>query len=856
VAIGDGPSDSGVRRVWLLGTLRIADEAGERAVRGNRTRCLLAWLALHPGAAYPREYLVELLWPDVLGEGGRRRLSDVLYRLRQSLGPHWLEVDDERIALRAGSDLWVDAVAFEGLAEADDGAEARAALDLYVDDLLLDLYDDWVVSPRERLRERFLATLLRVARSAEAEDDLTGAHAHYHRLAHADPLREEGHLGLISTLAALGRPLEALAAYEHLRDLLDEEFGLAPGPQAEALAAGLRADLAERGATARLRDQRTEQGPPFVGRLQERTRLVGLLDRASTGQGGLALVIGPEGIGKTRLLDELAEAAGWRGWQIARGRAEAGGGSPLAPLAPALTELLPPSRLEQLGVQLAPVWLSLVAPLVPHAEAQLPEVPLYRRAAEGDSTLLPRAIGHVLGSLAQVASPLLLLDNVQWADPGLWALLDALRRQLAGCAALVVMAGRDNELRGQPAVWERLTAWDREGVHVLRLGGLSLDDLRELALFMGKPAATPDIVGLDDATGGNPLLALRMLAGATLGGAEGQASAMREFVSGRLSSVDPEARSVLATAAVVGYHFDLGLWTAITPEVSRRRLTRLAGVLEAASLISLQRDGYKFSDRALHAAVYAEVPQADKTRLHERALRDLEETGARAGDRIQHARKAGFTAEVGRLALEDGELALGAVALESALARFDEALAHIPSSALEERYRARYGRAVTLDQLGKRDEQALELRRLRALAAKQGDPARRAKVAHLEARHAAQTGDLERTDRLARQGIALAREAGDDGVSAALMETLAYAARDRGDLVGAEKWIRQAHRIYGRLGDDLGTATHARQTGQFGVVTRRVRDSGRSTRPRGGDARRPRCRVRASQSSQRRRPRS
>jgi hypothetical protein len=83
--------------VWLLGALRVVDDTGERKLRGHRVRSLFAWLALHPGIGYPRDFLVELPWPHTTADRGRRNLSDVLYHLRHSIGPEWIEVGGVQI---------------------------------------------------------------------------------------------------------------------------------------------------------------------------------------------------------------------------------------------------------------------------------------------------------------------------------------------------------------------------------------------------------------------------------------------------------------------------------------------------------------------------------------------------------------------------------------------------------------------------------------------------------------------------------------------------------------------------------------------------------------------------------------
>ena len=77
-------------RVRLLGTLQV--EVAQKPIRisGSKAQSLFAFLLLHPKISHTREYLADLLWPDVSPGRVRRNFSDTLYRLRQALAEDWL----------------------------------------------------------------------------------------------------------------------------------------------------------------------------------------------------------------------------------------------------------------------------------------------------------------------------------------------------------------------------------------------------------------------------------------------------------------------------------------------------------------------------------------------------------------------------------------------------------------------------------------------------------------------------------------------------------------------------------------------------------------------------------------------
>lgn len=353
------------RQVWLLGALRVESEKGPLPIRGSKARGLFAFLVLQPKVPYTREVLADLFWPDAPPDRVRRNLTHVLYRLRQALGPAWLRVAGDRVALRTGADLWVDVWEFERLHKAGDLASLEKAVALYAGDLLPEIYDDWVLVHRVVLREKYLAALLRLGQLAEQHGKLTAAFEYYHRLTQADLLHEEAYRGLMRTLAGLGRLAEALATYTRLEGLLEAELGVLPAEETRRLAGQLRSELElARQVVAFDRQRLTHQ--PFVGRGQERATALAAVEAAIARQGGLLAIEGVAGIGKTRLLEEIASGARWRGATVAAGSATPHpAASPFAPLIDTLAAALAGARATQVETLLPAETLAALSPLHP-----------------------------------------------------------------------------------------------------------------------------------------------------------------------------------------------------------------------------------------------------------------------------------------------------------------------------------------------------------------------------------------------------------------------------------------------------------------------------------------------------------
>lgn len=798
------------RRVRLLGGFSVEVAGRHIAIPHAGARTLLAYLALHPDVPQHREPLVERLWPDLMPQAGRRTLSDAIYRLGRAVGPGWLQVTRRSVALADPEAIWVDAGAFQRLADSADPHTLQAALDLYCGDLLPEIYADWATAPRVALREHYLATIERLALDAEAAGRVELAAERFRRLIAADPLHEAGHCGVMRALARAGRLHEALDHYHRLEALLRAEIGAEPLAETRLLAAQLRAEEEV--------TRRSAQEPLFIGRVAERAILLDQLDRAGARRGGIAVILGEAGIGKSRLLEEIARSARWRRWQVALGRGEALALPPTyAPLDQALAAALPPPRLQQLAQLLPPFWLACLSQLAPVAAAVAPRITI----APADPDRLAVALRHALAALRRITPLMILLDDVQWAGPGLWPLLDRLRPALADLGVLLIVSGRDDQLRAQPSAWERLTSWERAGAPLIHLAGLTADELADLGRARLRTALSAEQRHrLWGASGGNPLIALTIL----YGGPPDQPAAHQSLdtlLAHRLAALAPIARQALDAAAVIGYHFDYALWRQTCAEIGlpTADLPEQAGALERAELIALDPAGYRFTHDTLRAYVYTQAGPARRRLLHTAALAALQTyTPQAARDLLYHAERSERIDQVGPFALQVGAELLQSGAPQEAARYFEQALAALPPDARNGHYTALRGLAQALDRLGERERQSEAVARLYQLAEDLGQAALRAEAAWQRANLDWATGQFSAAHAQARSGIDLARASGDRRQEALLLELAGRAARDLGDYPAAYAHFSDARQCYLDLDDQLGAAWI---DGMLGLVAQR-----------------------------------
>lgn len=248
-------------RIELFARLRA--ERGGVAVsrfRTQKTAALLGYLAYHGARSHPREALIELLWPACEPDAGRNSLSQAIFSLRQQLEPPDVARGSVIVASRAAVHLHRDAFttdvgdfesALRSAGTASGGRRTELlerAIELYRGDLLPELFDDWVLRERDRLRNLFLRNVHERAGELVRSRDLPRALDLAHRAVAADPLHEEACRDLMSALRAVGEAPAALRQYRELEAAIERELGAAPSPATRALAREIEREAAS-GAT-------------------------------------------------------------------------------------------------------------------------------------------------------------------------------------------------------------------------------------------------------------------------------------------------------------------------------------------------------------------------------------------------------------------------------------------------------------------------------------------------------------------------------------------------------------------------------------------------------------------------------
>jgi predicted ATPase len=237
----------------------------------------------------------------------------------------------------------------------------------------------------------------------------------------------------------------------------------------------------------------------FVGRASELALLTGRISAAARGEGGVVLIGGEPGIGKTRLAAEAASRAAAAGLRCVRSRAVPDEGSPpywmFRPALRDLPETFPPNEFHH-------AHLTVIAP---GPRASPPRLDGPANSAEQRFAVF-ESVREYLTDAAASTGLLLLFDDVQWADPPSLRLLRHLADGVAGSRLLLLITYRDTETGGRGELTALLAALARQdAVTRISLTGLTQHEVgQQLAAVTGGAVAPGLAAAIGRRSRGNP----------------------------------------------------------------------------------------------------------------------------------------------------------------------------------------------------------------------------------------------------------------------------------------------------------------------------------------------------------------
>lgn len=432
---------------------------------------------------------------------------------------------------------------------------------------------------------------------------------------------------------------------------------------------------------------------PLVGRRKELAVLEEIWAAVSGGARQALFVGGEPGVGKSRLVAEVATILADHDVAVLLGTSGADHGVPYQPFVEMLDHLFatgPPGSVESLLGDTA----AALSRMTPHL-AHLPAAAEAAGTVRDERRDLFDAIAGLLRSMTAVRPVVLVFEDIHWAQPPTVALLSHVVSVVSGAPLLVLATFRTTAPdRSDDLTLAIADLYHLQGVRRIDLGGLDTDDIAEYLTRQGHvsvAAARRSAPVLRDQTGGNPFF-LRELwrelqpRGGLAALRSAQVPAPRSIgdtLERRLAGLDPATRAILEVAAVIGDAFEVPTLTAASGTDPHRVLA----ALDASAAIGLvqpaaDRPGaYAFLHTLSRQAVLDRLASSRLTVLHGRVAAALEARGTepqvvpRLALHYLRAHMLGFEQQAVHYAAAAARLAERTFAFEEAASWFEQAAA-------------------------------------------------------------------------------------------------------------------------------------------------------------------------------------
>ncbi len=774
----------------------------------RQCRLLVAYLFAHDPCPHQRALLAGLFWPDRTERRALRSLSDALWRCTRALracgySPSPWRKTGSVISLEEGRPRWCDAEEFRRILKRGSDADAcLRAVELYRGEFMEGFYHDWCLQERDWFRDRYVEALRCAVALRMDEGNLESALALGHRWCASTPWSEEAHRHLMVLYARLGRPDEAMAQYVRCAEALAQEFSAEPTDETKQLYRSLLRRTAGQppGATR----------APLVGRVVERSMLWTLMERAERGNGAIVLLHGEAGIGKTRLLEELAKMASFRGARIVRAwsqRTERSAWAAIRQLAAGAVSGVGSARAQE---ALGSEWHEILRPFL-----------------EGEPVRSNRCIGSLAVDAIIAASRtrphLLIWDDLHEADFESVACLVRLARHVRAAPILLAASLRRAEARQTRSLWgmiEHLTA--EPTVHLVRLGPLSPEESLELALAL-EPSLGQRARSCAQASEGNPLLLCELVRNVRASKEVPTAPPERflDILRSRLRSLRRPAREVLGVLSLLGGPVPLDVIGLCVGQAPDDALMAIEELLSTEMLVE-DRQGVRCAHRWVAESVQSLMAPQCRKRLQFRCAQVLAIRGqspAQVASLLVGAKRGGAAIP---FLLAAGRRALKSDAPGSAAEHLTTALRLGPAVTGRYTFRLLEARAAARHRVGDRRGEAADTHRLLVLARSTGEPQLLTKAFMSRAAYAQKTGRAQEGRTLALRARSWARKAGDRRLEARVLCLAAESDLHFGKLREAKAKFGEVLRMGSRgLGAvEIGTALEGAgeaclQRGQF-----------------------------------------
>ena len=437
--------------------------------------------------------------------------------------------------------------------------------------------------------------------------------------------------------------------------------------------------------------------PALVGRDAELSLLEDALLSAVRGDGGVVVLGGEAGMGKSRLAREVSHRAERLGCTVMSGAcSEAELSLPYLPFLEAIGNYLTRQDVAALRERLGPAAeeLGQLFPQMGHA------------ASAGADPMMAKlrlfeAIVLLLTDAARSRGLLLVVEDLHWADPATRELVDYATRRLRSTKVLMLATYRTDELHRKHALLPSIQAWRRSGqAQMLEIEALPADGVKAMVMSIFDEAEVSDEFRdfVYERSEGNPFVLEEMLRDAIDRGDIFQGErgwdrksvhemrvprTVRDAILQRLSRLQPVEVEVLSAASAIGLTFDVATLAAVTGKTEQ--VVHVA--LDACVINQLLEEADRptgrhcFRHALTREAVYEDIVLPRRQQLHARIAEVLEsQPGWKAIDLAHHLLMAGSYEQAVGMCVAAAEAALATHAYRDAADLFERAIPHVRDS--------------------------------------------------------------------------------------------------------------------------------------------------------------------------------
>jgi DNA-binding NarL/FixJ family response regulator/tetratricopeptide (TPR) repeat protein len=421
---------------------------------------------------------------------------------------------------------------------------------------------------------------------------------------------------------------------------------------------------------------------PLVGRSTEMAALLSAVDDARTRRAGAVLLSGDAGVGKTRLLDEVATGAAERGFGVLVGHCTDFGDAGLPYLA--FTEIFGRLAGER------PDLVESVLTNFPAIGRLLPTHRLIGAPAAPQDGQLDRAalFDAVLGAFTALSTsePLLvIIEDAHWADDSTRDLIGFLLTRLTSQRLALVISYRSDDLHRRHPLRRPIAEWSRiPRVRRVNVAPLDADESRTLLdELMTEPLPEADIRRILERAGGNAFFTEELVAAACIGDQDAVPPDLADLLLVRLDPLSDDARQVARVIAVAGRRVPHTLLTAVAGLPDRELDAALRELIDAHIIEHPGNASYYFRHALLAEAVYDDLLPGERVRQHAayaKALKDQTVAGT-AAELAGHATRSHDLATAFEARVRAGQEAISVAAPQEALKHYEMALELYPNAA-------------------------------------------------------------------------------------------------------------------------------------------------------------------------------